>query len=79
MFISYHSFGNMIIYPWNYDPNATALPHLKEMASTAADAMMKESGRKYKFGTVSEVLGSIYPHYKEGGMHFQKNIILILF
>ena len=71
MFISYHSFGNMIIYPWNHDPKAPVLPHLKEMASTAADAMTKQSGRKYKFGTVSEVLGSINPHYKEGGTYFQ--------
>ena len=54
MYLSFHSYGQMIIYPWGYDYlDAKDSAELQRMGTVGAKAM----GRSYKVGSAANIVG----------------------
>ena len=58
MYLTYHSYGQYVLYGWGYDridpPNATKL---KQLANVGANAMKKENGgSRYSVGGAAKLL-----------------------
>ncbi|XP_055704364.1 carboxypeptidase B-like isoform X2 [Phlebotomus papatasi] len=57
LYISYHSFGNWLIYPWAYEkifhPNYIELDHVARLVSTE---IYKMTGRAYTIGNTATIL-----------------------
>ncbi len=55
--ISYHNYSQTIIYPWGYTRNpATDDEEMKKLASEMSTYMETVNGRKYSYGSSSEML-----------------------
>ena len=58
LFVTYHSYGQYILYPWGYDKSKDA-PNWRKMhamAEVAGRAMQDNSGHKYTIGSAAKVL-----------------------
>ena len=58
LFVTYHSYGQYILYPWGYDKEKSA-PNWRKMhamAELAGRAMQGHSGHKYTIGAAAKVL-----------------------
>ena len=66
LFVTYHSYGQYILYPWGFDKdkNAPNWRKMHAMAEVAGKAMQDNSGHKYTIGAAAKVL---YPAAGEGG------------
>ena len=58
LFVTYHSYGQYILYPWGYDKskNAPNWRAMHAMAEVAGRAMQDNSGHKYTIGSAAKVL-----------------------
>ena len=63
MYLTYHSYAQIMGYGWGYDWNLELpknVEQLDEMARIATEAMGKSNGgkgRKYRFGNIVDLLG----------------------
>jgi hypothetical protein len=75
MYLTYHSYGQFILYPWGYT-NRGVPPNYQElhsMAKLSADAMRAHSGHKYTIGSAAKVL------YPAAGNSANKNAYKIYY
>ncbi|CAH1401104.1 unnamed protein product [Nezara viridula] len=58
VYISFHSYGQLILLPYSYDKNAypTDFEEIKEIGMKARGAIQKFSGTKYKVGRPPDIL-----------------------
>ena len=68
--MTYHSYGQYILYPWGYDKekNAPNWRKMHAMAELAGRAMQGQSGHKYTVGAAAKVL---YPAAGESRGEFE--------
>ena len=68
LFVTYHSYGQYILYPWGFDKdkNAPNWRKMHAMAEVAGRAMQDHSGHKYTIGAAAKVL---YPAAGEDRCH----------
>ena len=56
-YISFHSYGGMILHPWGYDKGISGdIKYLSQIAKTASDEIYKVDGRRFKYGPSADVL-----------------------
>ncbi len=75
MYLTFHSFGQYVLYGWGYDkidaPNAD---QLRTMGNVAAEAMRIENGGSpYSVGVASKLMYSAsgrYHYYTSGRYHY---------
>ncbi len=65
MYLTYHSYGQYVLYPWGYDKiDPRNVVQLRSMGKSAADAMRNANGgSNYRVGGSAKLLGSA------AGMH----------
>ncbi|KAF5301245.1 hypothetical protein FQR65_LT00945 [Abscondita terminalis] len=57
LYLSLHSYGNYILYPWGYTTSkATDEEELNNLAQEVNKAIVKARGEKYKIGRLSKIL-----------------------
>ena len=58
MYLSFHAYGQYILYPWGYEARDTADQRdLHSMAQAAHQAMQRvNGGKRYKVGTSAKLL-----------------------
>ena len=69
LFVTYHSYGQYILYPWGFDKdkNAPNWRKMHAMAEVAGRAMQDHSGHKYTIGAAAKVL---YPAAGEAPCYY---------
>ena len=59
MFLTYHSYGQYVLYGWGYAPaDPPNKDELDEMGRIAADAIRAVNGKSYSVGGAAELLYS---------------------
>lgn len=57
-YLTFHSYGQMLVYPWAYKPaKVENAPVLQRLATTAVQNIAKRTGTMYKAAVTHEVLG----------------------
>ena len=57
LYLTYHSYGQMILYPWGYDrSDAPNWQWMDKVGKVAGEAMKAKSGNSYTVGSAAKVL-----------------------
>ena len=58
MYLTFHSYGQFILYPWGYTDEGVPPNYrdLNSLARVGADAMKRKSGHDYTLGSAAQVL-----------------------
>lgn len=63
LYLSVHSFGNMVLYPWGYTGSPGLAPNWQEhhqLGLRWANAIRNATGEKYIVGNVAKILGETF-------------------
>jgi len=63
MYISVHSFGDMVLYPWGYSGSPGWIPNWQyhhDVGILWADAIRAATGKNYVVGNVADILGNAF-------------------
>lgn len=63
MYISVHSFGDMVLYPWGYSGSPgwiTNWQHHHNIGVLWANAIRQATGKQYVVGNIADILGNAF-------------------
>lgn len=63
MYISVHSFGDMVLYPWGFSGSSgwiTNWQYHHQVGQLWADAIRQATGKDYVVGNIADILGNAF-------------------
>jgi hypothetical protein len=63
MYISVHSFGDMVLYPWGFSGSPGWISnweHHRRVGNLWADAIRAQTGKSYQVGNIADILGNAF-------------------
>lgn len=63
MYISVHSFGNMVLYPWGFSGSPGLISNWQrhhDVGNLWADAIRQQTGKSYVVGNIADILGNAF-------------------
>jgi hypothetical protein len=63
MYISVHSFGDMVLYPWGFTGSPGLISnwqHHNRVGNLWADAIRAQTGKSYQVGNIADILGNAF-------------------
>lgn len=63
MYVSVHSFGDMVLYPWGYSGSPGWIASWQrhhQVGQLWADAILRATGKRYVVGNVADILGNAF-------------------
>lgn len=63
MYISVHSFGDMVLYPWGYNGSPGWISNWQyhhQVGQLWADAIRQATGKNYVVGNIADILGNAF-------------------